>query len=65
VKETIGHSDISITDRYCYARLSQEHKKKAVNLLVGLTAPSKKCDQKWSQNGHIFDSRRFDKSLST
>ncbi|MHA1938195.1 MAG: tyrosine-type recombinase/integrase, partial [Candidatus Thorarchaeota archaeon] len=37
VQELLGHKDIKMTMRY--AHLSQEHKKKAVNLLSGLTAP--------------------------
>jgi hypothetical protein len=36
VQEILGHKTITITLRY--AHLSQEHKKKAVNLLIGLTA---------------------------
>ena len=36
VQELLGHKDIKMTMRY--AHLSQEHKKKAVNLLNGLTA---------------------------
>ncbi len=40
VQEILGHKTISMTMRY--AHLSQEQKKKAVNLLNGLTAPQKK-----------------------
>jgi integrase len=36
VQEILGHKDMTMTLRY--AHLSQEHKKKAVNLLNGLTA---------------------------
>jgi site-specific recombinase XerD len=36
VQELLGHKGINMTMRY--AHLSQEHKKKAVNLLHGLTA---------------------------
>ena len=39
VQEILGHKDMTMTLRY--AHLSQEHKKKAVNLLNGLTAPPK------------------------
>jgi integrase len=46
VQEILGHKTINMTMRY--AHLSQEHKKKAVNLLSGLTAFDKTCDQ----NGH-------------
>ena len=46
VQEILGHKTISMTMRY--AHLSQEHKKKAVNLLSGLTASEKPRDQ----NGH-------------
>ncbi|MFC1868057.1 tyrosine-type recombinase/integrase [Thermodesulfobacteriota bacterium] len=48
VQEILGHKTMTMTLRY--AHLSQEHKKKAVNLLNGLTASIKNptCDQ----NGH-------------
>jgi integrase len=39
LQEILGHKDIKMTMRY--AHLSQEHKKKAVNLLNGLTASRK------------------------
>jgi len=39
VQELLGHKTMQMTLRY--AHLSQEHKKKAVNLLNGLTAPEK------------------------
>jgi integrase len=48
VQELLGHKNIKMTMRY--AHLSQEHKKKAVNLLNGLTS-SVKSDM--SQNCHI------------
>lgn len=38
LQEILGHRNIAMTMRY--AHLSQEHKKKAVNLLVGLTTSS-------------------------
>jgi integrase len=38
VQEILGHKSLTMTVRY--AHLSQEHKKKAVNLLNGLTAPA-------------------------
>ena len=41
-QELMGHRTMNMTMRY--AHLSQEHKKKAVNLLNGLTAPTKKTD---------------------
>jgi len=44
VQEILGHKNISMTMRY--AHLSQEHKKKAVNLLNGLTASQKPADGK-------------------
>ena len=37
LQELLGHMTISMPTRY--AHLSQEHKKKAVNLLKGLTVP--------------------------
>jgi len=40
LQELMGHRDMKMTNRY--AHLSPEHKKKAVNLLNGLTAPAKK-----------------------
>lgn len=39
IQELLGHSTMTMTLRY--AHLTQEHKKKAVNLLNGLTAPVK------------------------
>jgi hypothetical protein len=39
VQEILGHRTMTMTLRY--AHLSQEHKKKAVNLLSGLTASKK------------------------
>jgi len=39
LQEILGHKNITMTMRY--AHLSQEHKKKAVNLLNGLTASAK------------------------
>ena len=47
VQELLGHRTMTMTLRY--AHLSQEHKKKAVGLLNGLT-PYVKIDK--SQNGH-------------
>jgi len=44
VQELLGHKTMTMTLRY--AHLSQQHKKKAVNLLNGLTAKpsvSQKC----------------------
>ena len=49
VQDILGHKTMHMTLRY--AHLSQEHKKKAVNLLNGLTAPSTAdCDNKVSQS---------------
>jgi hypothetical protein len=39
VQEILGHKTMTMT--LGYARLSQEHKRKAVNLFNGLTAPLK------------------------
>ena len=50
VQELLGHKTMAMTLRY--AHLSQEHKKKAVNLLNGLTS-SVKSDM--SQNCHISE----------
>ena len=41
VQELLGHSTMTMTLRY--AHLTQEHKRKAVNLLNGLTASNKKA----------------------
>ena len=57
VMELLGHKDIKMTLRY--AHLSEEHKKKAVNLLNGLTTPTK-IDM--SQNCHKSDSGNIVKS---
>ena len=43
VQETFGHGTTPMTLRY--AHLSQDHKKKAVNLLNGLTALPNSCDK--------------------
>jgi hypothetical protein len=50
VQEILGHKTIGMTMRY--AHLSQEHKKKAVNMLKGLTA---------SQNAECHKSVTCDK----
>jgi integrase len=42
LQELLGHKTMSMTTRY--AHLSQEHKKKAVNLLKGLTVPQQPAD---------------------
>jgi integrase len=44
VQELLGHSTMTMTLRY--AHLTQEHKKKAVNLLNGLTASNKGSSHK-------------------
>jgi hypothetical protein len=42
VQELLGHKTMTMTLRYVH--LTQEHKRKAVNLLNGLTAPKNgKC----------------------
>jgi integrase len=43
VQEILGHKTMAMTLRY--AHLSQEHKKKAVNLLSGLTASKKPANE--------------------
>jgi len=49
VQELLGHKSMSMTLRYSH--LSQEHKKKAVNLLNGLTAlPRNRHDVKNDSN---------------
>ncbi len=54
VQELLGHKTLAMTMRY--AHLSQDHKKKAVNLLNGLTAKKPPC-HKMSQNA-VFDPSR-------
>jgi integrase len=54
VQELLGHRTMTMTLRYSH--LSQEHKKKAVNLLNGLTR-SVKSDM--SQNCHISESEKI------
>ncbi|MFC1817127.1 site-specific integrase [Thermodesulfobacteriota bacterium] len=49
VQEILGHKTMTMTLRY--AHLSQEHKKKAVNLLNGLTASEKSECHKTVTNG--------------
>jgi len=48
VQELLGHKTLAMTTRY--AHLSQEHKKKAVNLLNVLTAPKAQAVASLSQN---------------
>ena len=48
LQEILGHKTMTMTLRY--AHLSQEHKKKAVNLLNGLTASKNKTGNDLSQN---------------
>jgi len=45
LQELFGYKTISMTTRY--AHLSQEHKKKAVNLLKGLTVPQPPANDTW------------------
>ena len=47
VQELLGHSDIDMTMRY--AHLSEDHKKKAMQLLDRL--PDESADKKWTKNG--------------
>ena len=72
VQEILGHKSLTMTVRY--AHLSQEHKKKAVNLLKGLTAPTPgnepACyiNPDMSQNVTIFErnqKKEVDKSLTS
>jgi site-specific recombinase XerD len=51
VQELLGHKEIKMTMRY--AHLSQEHKKKAVNLLNGLTAPKNPPIEKVTKRSHF------------
>jgi len=53
LQEILGHKDIKMTMRY--AHLSQEQKKKAVNLLNGLTASSKGLCHKTVTNSKHAD----------
>ncbi len=48
----MGHKDLTMTLRY--AHLSPEHKKKAVNLLNGLTAPAPPADLSQNVTKPIF-----------
>ena len=50
VQELLGHKTMTMTLRY--AHLSQEHKKKAVNLLNGLTSRKKVDGHKVVTNDH-------------
>jgi hypothetical protein len=54
VQELLGHKTMTMTLRYTH--LSQEHKKKAVGLLNGLTGYVK---NDMSQNCHISDSENL------
>ena len=51
LQEILGHKSLTMTMRY--AHLSQEHKKKAVNLLNGLTAPQKGTCHKTVTSGNV------------
>jgi integrase len=51
VQEILGHKTMAMTLRY--AHLSQEHKKKAVNLLSGLTASSGVADLSCHKMSHL------------
>jgi hypothetical protein len=55
LQELLGHKTMSMTTRY--AHLSQEHKKKAVNLLNGLTAPQQPTNEKCHILSH-FDNHQ-------
>ncbi|MCX6224497.1 MAG: tyrosine-type recombinase/integrase [Bacteroidia bacterium] len=61
VQEILGHKTMTMTLRY--AHLSQDHKKKAVNLLNGLTASETKAENvDVSQN---VTKTNFDPSFET
>jgi integrase len=62
VQEILGHKTMTMTLRY--AHLSQEHKKKAVNLLNGLTASSTTCDKDCHNMSHISDVSSFGQNIS-
>lgn len=51
LQEILGHKSLTMTMRY--AHLSQEHKKKAVNLLNGLTAPQKSSCHKTVTSANV------------
>ena len=51
VQELLGHKNITMTMRY--AHLSQEHKKRAVNLLMDFTAATANPNAKLSQKCHM------------
>ena len=59
VQELLGHKSMSMTLRY--AHLSQEHKKKAVNLLNGLTALSRNRHD--AKNDAYLNDSNLQKSL--
>lgn len=59
VQELLGHKTLTMTMRY--AHLSQEHKKKAVNLLNGLTASQ---NDFWAKSGQKPETRLSSSSLS-
>jgi len=50
VQEILGHKTMTMTLRY--AHLSSEHKKKAINLINGLTASPQGCDSRHVTNCH-------------
>jgi len=52
LQEILGHKTMTMTLRY--AHLSPEHKKKAVNLLNGLTAPAPPADLSQNVTKPIF-----------
>jgi len=55
LQELLGHKTMSMTTRY--AHLSQEHKKKAVSLLNGLTAPQQPTNEECHILSH-FDNHQ-------
>jgi hypothetical protein len=55
VQEILGHKTMTMTLRY--AHLSQEHKKKAVNLLNGLTASNNPANSECHKSVTNSDSR--------
>ena len=57
VQELLGHKTMTMTLRY--AHLSQEHKKKAVSLLNGLTGYVKLDISQMVTNGHKFNSHQI------
>jgi len=60
LQEILGHTTLTMTMKY--AHLAPEHKKKAVNLLNGLTSRSNRANSQKDRQTSMSENVRFSKN---